>query len=193
MATTAVPTAAVHPLLAGAADASSSSERDECWFNLVYTSCVGHAYRYAQMLTHDIDLTDEIIAEAFLRVWRSRDTYSDRGPVLAWVFSITRNCAFDALRKRREVLGLAILDESEFAQPGVDGVPLRAADIAEIREALSHLTEEQQQVIFLRFYEELPHDKVAARLGRSSNAVRAVQFRALARLRKLLEAFRDED
>lgn len=192
MAATAVPTTAVHPLLAGSGDAYPC-EHDEGWFNQVYTSCVDHAYRYAQMLTHDLDLTDEIIAEAFLRVWRGRDTYSDRGPVLAWVFSITRNCAFDALRKRREVLALATLDDNEFAEPDLERVGLRAADIAEIREALSHLTEEQQQVIFLRFYEELPHDKVAARLGRSSNAVRAVQFRALSRLRKLLEAFHDDE
>ncbi len=192
MAMTAVPTTAAHPPLAGAGDASPT-ERDEGWFNLVYTSCVDHAYRYAQMLTHDLDLTDEIIAEAFLRVWRSRASYSDRGPVLAWVFSITRNCAFDALRKRREVLALATLDGNDLADPELPVAPLRAADIAEIREALNHLTEEQQQVIFLRFYEELSHDKVAARLGRSSNAVRAVQFRALARLRKLLEAFRDAD
>jgi DNA-directed RNA polymerase specialized sigma24 family protein len=45
-------------------------------------------------------------------------------------------------------------------------------------------------VIFLRFYEELPHESVAAKLGRSSNAVRAIQFRALSRLRQLLEASR---
>ena len=48
------------------------------------------------------------------------------------------------------------------------------------------LTAEQQQVLFLRFFEGLPHEAIAERLGRQANAVRALQFRALNRLRTLL-------
>jgi RNA polymerase sigma-70 factor (ECF subfamily) len=192
MAAAAVPTTAVRPLHAGAGGAFEP-EPGESWFNDVYTSCVEHAYRYAHMLTHDGELTEEIIADAFFRVWRSRHTYRATGSVLSWVLSITRNCAFDAIRKRKEVLALATLEENDIAEPVTDAPLLNHGDIAVIREALNHLTEEQQQVIFLRFYEELSHEKVAVRLGRSANAVRAVQFRALARLRKLLEAFSDDD
>jgi RNA polymerase sigma-70 factor (ECF subfamily) len=192
MAATAVPTTAVHHLRAEPGDAYPSG-RDEVWFNEVYTSCVDQAYRYAHMLTHDPDITDEILAETFLRVWRSRHSYTAKGPILAWIFSITRNCAFDALRKRKEVLALATLDQHDIPEPTIDAHFLDGADIQTIRAALDQLTEEQKQVIFLRFYEELSHDKVAARLGRSANAVRAVQFRALARLRKLLEAARNDE
>jgi RNA polymerase sigma-70 factor (ECF subfamily) len=88
---------------------------------------------------------------------------------------------------------LATLDQHDIPEPTIDAHFLDGADIQTIRAALDQLTEEQKQVIFLRFYEELSHDKVAARLGRSANAVRAVQFRALARLRKLLEAARNDE
>lgn len=62
------------------------------------------------------------------------------------------------------------------------------ADSARIQEAFQRLTIEQQQVISLRFFEELPHGEVAKRMHRTANAVRAIQFRALSRMRNLLEA-----
>lgn len=38
----------------------------------------------------------------------------------------------------------------------------------------------------MRFYQELPHDAVAAKLGKSPTAIRQIQVRALMRMRKLL-------
>ena len=67
---------------------------------------------------------------------------------------------------------------------------LTPEDLEVIRRAIGRLTEEQQQVIFLRFFEQLSHEDVARQLARNANAIRAVQFRALARLRTLLEAER---
>src|SRR6185295_14969113 len=115
--------------------------------------------------------------------------FEERGTPVAWLLSITRNCALDELRKRREHADLdAIADQQDPAGRLVPA--LSANDVNAIHAALRRLTEEQQQVIFLRFYEELPHESVAVKLGRSPNAVRAIQFRALARMRTLLEAQR---
>jgi RNA polymerase sigma-70 factor (ECF subfamily) len=162
--------------------------RDQEWFAGVYAATCDSVYRYALMLLRRPSLAEDVAAEVYLRAWRARDRFSDRGTAIAWLLSITRNCALDELRRRREHVQLDPLADLE------DSFELRQElsenDIAVVHQALQRLTPEQQQVIFLRFYEELPHEAVALRLGRSPNAVRAIQFRALARMRTLLEAQR---
>jgi RNA polymerase sigma-70 factor (ECF subfamily) len=57
---------------------------------------------------------------------------------------------------------------------------------AEIRRALVHLTEEQRQVIVLKFIEGMDNATVARVLGRSQGAVKSLQHRALVSLKKIL-------
>jgi len=59
-----------------------------------------------------------------------------------------------------------------------------------LRAALHSLTGDQQQVILLRFAEDMPAEQVAAVMGKSEGAVWALQHRALAALRRALEGVR---
>src|SRR5215218_9319863 len=61
----------------------------------------------AVSVTRDPTLADDVAQEAFLRAWRSASTYdSVRGSVAAWLLTITRNVAIDAVRARRSVPAL---------------------------------------------------------------------------------------
>ncbi|MBU2507278.1 MAG: sigma-70 family RNA polymerase sigma factor, partial [Bacteroidetes bacterium] len=60
----------------------------------------------------------------------------------------------------------------------------------ELRQALKHLTEEQQQVIVLKFIEGYDTNEIANLVGKSAGAVRATQFRALTVLRNLFASDR---
>lgn len=176
---------AAPPVLPAEADAV----RDQEWFEGVYAATCDSVYRYSHMLVRDQFLAEDVTAETYLRAWRARERFAHRGTVTSWLLSIARNCALDELRKRREQVHLdAAADFEDYSESLMR--ELSEADLAAIHEAIQRLTPEQQQVIFLRFYEELPHESVALRLGRTPNAVRAVQFRALSRMRKLLEAHR---
>jgi RNA polymerase sigma-70 factor (ECF subfamily) len=167
----------------------SCETRDREWFSTFYESTCDSVYRFALMLMREPSAAEDIAAEVYLRAWRARDRFEQRGTPIAWILSITRNCALDDLRKRRQQVNLDAI--ADYEDPAERLAPeLSDTDINAIHGAIGRLTREQQQVIFLRFYEELPHESVAARLGRSPNAVRAIQFRALSRLRKLLEASR---
>jgi RNA polymerase sigma-70 factor (ECF subfamily) len=58
----------------------------------------------AMAVTHDPALAEDVAQEAFLRAWRSAATYdSVRGSVSAWLLTITRNAAIDAVRARRSL------------------------------------------------------------------------------------------
>lgn len=58
----------------------------------------------ALAVTHDPALADDVAQESFLRAWRAASTYDSlRGSVSAWLLTITRNAAIDAVRARRSV------------------------------------------------------------------------------------------
>ena len=102
--------------------------------------------------------------------------------------TITHNSAMDHLRARRPSVSLEVFDSiGDPAGPETDGPSFSESDAEVIRRAITRLSPEQQQVIFLRFYQELPHEAVAAKLGKSPTAVRQIQFRALVRLQELLQ------
>jgi RNA polymerase sigma-70 factor (ECF subfamily) len=143
-------------------------------------------YRFAFSIAGDPDSAEDIAAETYLRAWKARESCRAGGEPVSWLLAITHNCAVDLLRSRREQVALDSIADPE--DPGCDETSaLSETDVDLIHHAIRRLTPEQQQVIFLRFYEEMPHDTVAARLGRTPNAVRALQFRALSRLKRILE------
>jgi len=65
---------------------------------------------------------------------------------------------------------------------------VRGEQVDALRGAVKHLTTEQQEVLVLRFIENMSSRQVAQVLGKNEGAIRALQFRALGRLRKLLVA-----
>ncbi len=166
-------------------------ERNREWFGRVYEETIDSVYRYAYTLMRDATKAEDLAADAYLKAWRNRSGLRDGARALPWLMSITHNLAISQLRGFREVANVSLLAKHEDRTPNpVDGLVLAGRTEA-LHAAIRQLTVEQQQVLFLRFFEGQPHEAVAARLGRKPNAIRAIQFRALARLRKLLED-RDE-
>lgn len=163
---------------------------DESWFSGFYEATFESAYRYACMLTRDADLASDVTADVFVRAWVHRSTLKASASPIAWVLTVTRNRVNDEFRSRKVTVNLDQIAEPEDSSPADIEPELSDAQKAFIRGSIERLTPEQQQVVFLRFYQQLPHEQVARELGRTPNAVRAIQFRALARLRKLMEAAR---
>jgi len=167
--------------------------RDEGWFAGLYNETFDMVYHLARTLVRDHDTAEDIVAETYLKAWRARLSFSGKGSALSWVMAITRNCAMDHLRGRRPLVSLDVFEAiGDPEGPESDEPVLSEADAEAIRRAVTKLTPEQQQVIFLRFYEELPHDAVAARMGKSPTAIRQIQFRALVSLRRLLRGETDQ-
>ncbi len=162
--------------------------RGDAWFASLYNETFDLVYHLARTLVRDHDAAEDIVAETYLKAWRARSSYSGQGSLLSWVMAITRNCAMDHLRARKPNVSLDLFDSiGEPEGPESDGPVISEAGAEAIRRAIMRLTPEQQQVVFMRFYQELPHETVAAKLGKSPTAIRQIQFRALVHLRKLLQ------
>lgn len=126
---------------------------------------------------------DDVLSEAFLQVARSLPRFKgDDEHLRAWIFTIARNRAIDGHRRRSRRPVIADGPMPDTAAPARDA----PADPDLVR-ALALLTDEQREVIALRFVADLPLEDVAAITGRNAGAVKSMQHRALAQLARILE------
>jgi RNA polymerase sigma-70 factor (ECF subfamily) len=165
----------------------ASAESDATWFARFYEDTVDRVYRFTWVLVKDPDRAEDLTAETYLKAWNARHSLKDRARASSWVMSIAHNCAYSHLRSARETIDMsALTNHADAYVDPVDNMEF-SATLDQLRDAFQHLTPEQQQVIFLRFFEGNSHDEVAREMERQPNAIRAIQFRALKRLRKLLD------
>jgi RNA polymerase sigma-70 factor (ECF subfamily) len=138
-------------------------------------------YNFAYVRTGDSHLAEEVASEVFAAAVRGISRYRDTGaPIGAWLYRIARNITADYLdrRRRRPLVPLeGVQVELDSWTPGVE-------DAADLARGIARLTVEQQEVIALRFFTDCSLQEAAAALGKSVGAVKLLQHRALAALRK---------
>src|SRR5438874_4667754 len=144
-------------------------------------------YNYAFLQMGDVQAAEDLAADVMLKMLESVRKYEFKGlPFGAWVFRIARNRLID-LHRRRKRRGEVDLNEtlsSALASP--HALAERALDRGQLQVALKHLTDEQRQVIVLKFIEGFDNRSVGKIMARSEGAVKSLQHRALGSLRRLL-------
>jgi RNA polymerase sigma-70 factor (ECF subfamily) len=149
-------------------------------------------YRYVRYRLDNEQVCEDITSEVFLRLLDA--LHQKRGPnqsLRGWLFGTASNLVNDHLRHHysRPVEGLEEHAESgRSAGPNTPEQFLEASfQRQEIRRAYRKLTGEQQHVLALRFADERSLEETAKIIGKSVSAVKALQFRALASLRRHLD------
>lgn len=147
-------------------------------------------YRYALAKLGARSDAEDVAAETFAVVLRELPRFRWKGAGLeAWLFRIAANLVIDHVRRG----GKEWASSDGFIGPEVpyDRTPekqvLEREMSREVVEMLDHLTSEQREVLLLRFAAGLDTNEAAAAMGRKPNAVRQLQFRALAALRQHME------
>ena len=145
-------------------------------------------YGYIYSITGNHHLSEDIISETYLRMVEKIDTYTFYGaPFKAWLYRIAHNLAINAMKRERH-----IADVDPTAAIGLAGDPATTIEARleheALRTALGELTEEQQQVVLLRFVAGQTSREVAEALDKSENSVKQMLFRALRSLGRLMEA-----
>ena len=132
--------------------------------------------RLAFMLTSDTGVAEELVQEAFVRVWRAWDRV-DNGP--AFLRTTVVNLAQSALRRRSLEMRHRVkrIDDAVEIDPGVRIDVLRAVGQLPIR---------QRTCVALRFYEDLSEAETAEVMGISVGAVKSQTHKALQRLGSLM-------
>jgi len=163
---------------------------DRAAFAELYDTHVDSVYRYLLYRVREPSDAEDLCSEVFTRAFANIHRYRWQGKsFLAWLYTIARNAVTD--RRRRERPTVEIDNAYGLAEDGptAHDRAVHGEAVDALRGAVRHLTTEQQEVLVLRFVENRSSREVAKILGKNEGAIRALQFRALGRLRKLM---RDE-
>jgi RNA polymerase sigma-70 factor (ECF subfamily) len=150
----------------------------------IYDLYSARLYRYAMRLLGDSSAAEDCVSETFSRFLKALQ--AGKGPrdyLQAYLFRTAHNLIVDHYRRQ------PITEELDDDLPQLETTE-GTADLnlrqRRVRDALRHLTEDQQQVVALKFLEGWDNEAVAKALNKPVGAIKSMQHRALAQLKKLL-------
>lgn len=160
----------------------------EAWRHL-YDQYYVKIFNYCYVRVGNRATSEDLASDVFLEALRGIKRYRYRGlPIASWLYRIAHNLTADHLRRNARRPTVSLGNEAENPR-------LQSPDDAEsavlwhdMHDAIVQLTDDQQQVILLRFFQGLSHEETATIMGRRSGAVRVLQNRALNALRHLMAA-----
>ena len=158
-------------------------------FAHLYRANVQAIYRYIYHRVNDVHLAEDLTGDVFTRALKSMATYRDQGkPFVAWLYRIAHARVVDYYRMtNRRPIESDVEAEPIPVSANMDEGILRRQTAKALREAISTLTDDQQQVVILRFIEGESIETVADMMGKNANAIKALQHRALRTLATRLE------
>lgn len=157
-------------------------------FARIYDAYVERVYRYVYFRLTDDATAEDLTAQVFLRAWENLTQYQPgSSPYIAWLYTIARNLVIDYYRTKKEIISLEDAHHLKADAPSPDDETQGRFELQAMRDALQFLTDEQQQVLILRFIAGLSTENVADVMGKREGAVRALQMRALQTLSKYME------
>ena len=177
-------------------DAGEERERDEslarraaageaaAWSELFETHCTA-IFGFVRYRLRSPEEADDIASQVFEVAYRRADKFDYRGvPIGAWLMGIARNLVRDQIKKRvrrgyEEELGESVTPVQPDEAPAVD---LKQ----DISSAMSNLTEDQQEVLSLRFLLDKSVADTAVVMERSEDAIKNLQRRALAAMQRAM-------
>jgi len=154
----------------------------------LYRLHVDVIYRYIWTRVRDDSVAEDLTAQVFLKALEGLPTYQPTGkPFLAWLYRIAYARIVDHWRKQERRVEVPLDEALPTREPRPEDLLEYEADWVTAIDLLAQLTDDQQDVVILRFIGEMSLADVAETLGKTVGATKAVQYRALATLARLLE------
>lgn len=148
------------------------------------------ALRAAYLVTHDLAQAEDVVSNAFLRVFERAEQYDPQRPFGPWFYRVVVNDAINSVQRRDRT---TTLEHTGTTRRQVDSTdPEAAAVLSEerkaVRAALIRLTPSQRGAVVMRYFLELSESEMVERTGRSRGTVKRHLHDARARMKQLLRA-----
>ena len=160
-------------------------------FGRLYELYFTPVYRYIYLRTKNKEEAEDLSQAVFVKVFKSIGAFREQNKQpLAFFFTVARNTVIDHWRKRKEILTdkpPETLSAESFENPQhlIDQKSTAQA----VYQAIENLTEEQQEVIILKFINDLSTTEIAKILDKKEDAVRQTQCRALKILKQYFKEY----
>jgi RNA polymerase sigma-70 factor (ECF subfamily) len=153
----------------------------------LYERYFDRIYNYVFARLGRVEDAEDLAVDTMTRGLTRLDLFRDQGVAFSsWIYRIAHNATIDHYRRHGKVALVSIegAELPESADPSELALDKLSSD--ELRSCLRDLTDEQQQVLILRFFQDLTAAQVAVIMGKSVGAVQALQHRALAAMERSL-------
>ena len=147
-------------------------------------------FRFAYLMLNDRADADDVAQETFIRAYRSLGRFDVERRLRPWLLSIAANVAKNRLRSWGRYTAALGRWQQESSPPNVhmiDDFTAAQIEAGRLWEAVRRLRREDQTMIYLRYFLEMPVDETAESLGIAPGTVKSRLSRALGRLRELIE------
>jgi RNA polymerase sigma-70 factor, ECF subfamily len=152
----------------------------------IYNKWLPRIYKYFYFRVGNEKDAEDLTSQVFLKAYETLPRYQDKGCFSAWLFAIAHARVVDHYRRKRTEVSL---DEAATLQTGQDLLArsARREEVDQVIRLLRTLTDDEQELIRLRFVAELSYVEIGAILNRREDAVRKATTRLLQRLQTLME------
>lgn len=165
--------------------------RDERTRDAAFTQLVRtyqeRLYWHIRRMVMDHDDAHDVLQNVFIKVWKALGDFREQSGLYTWLYRIATNETLTWLEQRKRRAAVSLSDEENdlserlVAQPGFDGTQLEW----KLQKAIQTLPDKQRLVFNLRYFDEMPYEKMSEVLGTSVGALKASYHHAV----KKIEAF----
>jgi RNA polymerase sigma-70 factor (ECF subfamily) len=153
----------------------------------------GEIYAYLLRLLRDPELAADLTQDAFVKAYRAYDTLEKGENARAWLYQIAHRVALDNLRRRRIVRFIPFTGEARGSSPSAERLVMDGRLSGPLERALARIPERQRAALLLAEVHDLTGLELAAALGISHVAARALLTRARQGLREALASEKDAE
>jgi RNA polymerase sigma-70 factor (ECF subfamily) len=170
--------------------------QDQRALERLYDATAGRVHALVLRIVGRRALAEEVVEDTFWQVWRQAARFdAARGRPMTWLLAMARSRAIDALRRDQRFRHDELPDDDHADAPGAAPPPQDLLEAtrhhAAVHAALALLDARSRQLVALAFFRGLTHEEIAAQQGLPLGTVKSLIRRALAQLRRALEASDD--
>lgn len=165
----------------------AQAKEDPEAFGLLYERYVGRIYNYIYYRTGNHQDAEDLTARTFYRALKHLPRYVDRGaPYSAYLYRIAHNAVANWHRdnSRRQIISIDELVMRTLKRKGPASLAQKHEEQALLLQAARRLAPDRQQLLILKFVEQMRNAEIAEVMGRTEGAIKSLYHRTLVALRE---------
>ena len=162
---------------------------DKHAFEYLYDNYSPALYGIIYKMVEDKELAEDILQEAFLKIWNNFTSYTaEKGRLFTWMLNLTRNLTIDHLRSKGYKKQQKIYSDEKSVDNIKDGADIMGRmDALGIRKHVANLKEDEKKIIDLAYFDGFTQDEISKKLGMPLGTVKTKMRTAIIRLREVLQ------
>ncbi|MCR6097819.1 RNA polymerase sigma factor SigX [Salipaludibacillus agaradhaerens] len=165
-------------------------------FERLYQTYHHQLFQYLFYLVRNRETAEELVQEVYIKVLNSYETFEGKSSEKTWLYSIAKHVAIDWIRKQSRKKRRSEGKEYEWSErefeiednePLPEEIVVQKEEVQHIYKMLEKCSQDQQQVVLLRYIQSLSIAEAADILGWTESKVKTTQHRAIKALKRHLE------